>query len=175
MDMNTIIGEMERREAIATSAGATDGNKILRTRALDGKIDESFLPASGGVSAETVIASESLAAGDWIHFHVVSGQRRIRRANAADNTKPAQGYVTTACNSGEGAQVFTSGINGSVATTGFVAGDVGVSVFLSATTSGGCSKTPPSTTGNVVQRLGFVAEVGGSVRVQFDKSPVVRL
>lgn len=174
LDVNTTSGEIERKTAIATSAGATDADKIPRTGP-DGKLDASFMPATGGESAETVAASEALAAGDWVNFHVVGGARRVRKAVAADNTKVAQGYVAAAVNSGADAQVFTKGINGQVAPAGFTANDVGAPVFLSAGTSGGCSKTPPSGAGNIVQRLGFVVEVSGTVRVQLDMSYLVKL
>lgn len=174
LDVNTTTGEIERKTALIASIGASDANKIPRTGP-DGKLDASFMPATGGESAESVVASEALAAGDWVNFHQVGGARRVRKAVAADNTKPAHGYVTAAANSGENATVYTRGINGAVPATGFTANDVGCAVFLSASTSGGCTKTPPVAAGNIVQRLGFVVEVGGTVRVQLDMSYAVKL
>lgn len=174
LDVNTTTGEIERRTAIATSAGAGDANLIPRTGS-DGKLDASFMPATGGESAETITASEAIAAGDWVNFHQVGGARRIRKAVAADGTKPAHGYVTAAVSGGADGSVFTKGINGAVALTGFTTSDVGLAVFLSAGTSGGCTRTPPSGAGNIVQRLGFVAEVAGTVRVQLDMSYIIKL
>lgn len=174
LDINTTTGEITRRTAIQQSTGATDADKILRTGA-DGKLDSSFLPASGSDSSETIQASEALAAGDWVNIHEVGGARRVRKAVAADTTKPAHGFVTAAVSSGANASVYTSGINAMVATTGFVAADVGKAIFLSAATSGGCAKTPPASTGNIVQRLGFMAEFGGTVRVKIDMSYLVTL
>ena len=175
LDINTTTGNLERKTAIDTSSGAGDANKIPRTGA-DGKLSSSFLPAAGEGSSESIVASENLAAGDWINIHEVSGSRRVRKALASDATKPVHGYVTAAVSSSANATVYTSGINGSVSTTGFVAADVGKPAFLSAATSGGCTKTPPSAAGNIIQRTGYVVEVGGSnVRVQFEPTQPITL
>lgn len=174
LDIDTTTGQMVRRTALQTSAGAGDANKIPRTGA-DGKLDASFMPSTGSESAETIQASESLAAGDWINIHAVSGARRVRKALATDATRPVHGFVTEVVTSGANATVYTRGINASVVTTGFVAADVGSPVFLSAATSGGCTKTAPSTSGNLVQRIGYVIEVGATVRVQMDMSYIVTL
>jgi len=174
LDINTTTGAIVRREAISVSTGTSDADKIVRTKA-NGQLDESLFPSTLGAAAETIQASENLAAGDWVNIHEVSGARRVRRAVASDDTRPAHGYVTSAVTSGSNATVYLGGINTEVATTGFVASDVGRAVFLSASTSGGCSKTPPSSAGNVVQRLGYVVEVASKVRVQLDMSYIVTL
>lgn len=174
LDVDTTTGEIVRRTAIQQSTGAADADMILRTGS-DGKLDSSFLPAAGSDSSETIQASEALAAGDWVNIHDVSGSRRVRKALAADNTKPAHGYVTASVNSGANAAVFTSGVNGSVPLTGFTAADSGKAIFLSAGTSGGCTKTPPTGAGNVVQRLGYVVEISSTLRVRLDMSYIVKL
>lgn len=174
LDLDATSGDIVRRQGLEVSGGATDANKIPITGP-DGKLDASFLPSAGAESTETVTASEALAAGDFVSFHAVSGQRRVRRALATDATRPAHGYVTAAVASGAAAAVLTRGINSSVAVAGFVAADVGVPVFLSAATSGGVTKTPPNGTGNIVQRLGTVIEVSTRVRVNLDQSYTVRV
>jgi hypothetical protein len=173
LDVDVTTGEIVRQTAIQQSTGATDADKILRTGA-DGKLDSSFLPSTSD-SSETIQASEALAAGDWVNLYDVGGSRRARKALATDNTKPAHGYVNTAVNSGANASVFTRGINAAVPLAGFTTADVGKPVFLSAGTSGGVSKTPPGSAGNIVQRLGFVVEVASVVRVQLDMSYIVKL
>jgi len=173
LDVDTTTGEIVRKTGIAVSSGAGDANKIIMTGP-DGKIDNSFLPSIAD-SAETIQAAEALAAGDFVNIYDVSGNRRVRKALATDNTKNAHGYVLMAVNSGANATVYTRGI-ASVAPTGFTAADVGKPVFLSATTAGGVTKTPPNSPGNIVQRLGYVIEVSASaVRVQIDMSYIVRL
>ena len=173
LDVDTTTGEIVRRAGLTTWTGASDANSIIITGA-DGKIDSSFMPSTTD-SAETIQTSEALAAGDFVNIYDVSGSRRVRKALATDNTKPAHGYVTAAVNSGANASVFTKGVNARVPTTGFTAADVGKAVFLSAGTSGGVSKTPPTSEGNVVQRLGFVVEVGSTIRVQLDMSYIVKM
>ncbi len=174
LDINVSTGEIVRRTGIASSTGSGDANKIIMTGA-DGKLDASLLP-SITESAETIVASEALAAGDFVNIHEVSGNRRVRKAIATDNTKPAHGFVTSAVTAGADATVYLRGINTAVPTTGFVASDLGRPVFLSASTAGGVTKTAPSSAGNIVQRLGFVVEVGTSaVRVLLDMSYIVRL
>jgi hypothetical protein len=174
LDVDITTGEIVRQTAIQQSTGASDADKILRTGG-DGKLDSSFLPSTSD-SSETIQASEALAAGDWVNLYDAgSGQRRARKALATDNTKPGHGYVTTAVNSGANASVFTRGINPAVPMSGFTTADVGKPVFLSAGTSGGSTKTPPSASGNIVQRLGFIVEVNGTVRVQLDMSYIVKL
>jgi hypothetical protein len=173
LDVDLTTGEIIRNDAIQVSAGAGDADKILRTGA-DGKIDTSFMPSTSD-SSETIQASEALNQGDFINIYDVSGSRRVRKALATDNTKPAHGYVNAAVSSGASAAVFTRGVNAFVATSGFTSADSGKPVFLSATTSGGISKIPPSASGNIVQRLGFVVEIGGTVRVQLDMSYIVKL
>ncbi|MBX0328259.1 hypothetical protein K2Z83_11285 [Oscillochloris sp. ZM17-4] len=173
LDVDTTTGEIVRQTAIQQSTGATDADKILRTGP-DGKLDSSFLPSTSD-SSETIQASEALSAGDWVNIYNVSGSRRVQKALATDNTKPAHGYVSAAVNSGANASVFTRGINPVVPLSGFTTADVGKPVFLSAGTSGGVTKTPPGAAGNIVQRLGFVVEVGATVRVQIDMSYIVKL
>lgn len=173
LDVDLATGEIIRQDAIQVSAGAADADKVFRTGA-DGKLDSSFLPSTSD-SAETIQATEALAVGDFLNIYEVAGARRVRKALATDNTKPAHGYVNAVVSSGSSATVFTRGINALVALSGFTTADAGKPVFLSASTSGGVSKTPPGTTGNIVQRLGFVIEVGATVRVQLDMSYIVKL
>jgi hypothetical protein len=174
LDINTTTGEIERKTALATSSGATDANKIIRTGA-DGKLDPSLMPSTGSDTAEAITTSEALAAGDWVNIYVTGGARRVRKALATDGTKPAHGFVTAVVNNGAEATVYTQGENGKVPLTGFTANDAGLAVFLSAATAGACTKTPPADAGNIIQRIGYVLEVGATVRVHLDVSSLVKL
>jgi hypothetical protein len=174
VDINTTTGELERKTAINASTGATDADKIARLNA-SGEWDVSMIPSTAGTSAETIQASEDLAAGDFVNVHETGGARRVQKALATDTTKPAHGYVTATVSSGANATVYLTGINANVALTGFTTSDVGKPVFLSAGTSGGVTKTPPTSTGNLLQRLGYIVEVAGTVRVQLDMSYAVKM
>jgi hypothetical protein len=86
-----------------------------------------------------------------------------------DNTKPAQGFVLASYASSATATVYLAGVNTAIPVGTYVAADVGKPVFLS--TSGGTTLTPPSTTGNLLQQVGWVDVVGTTVSVNLINSP----
>ncbi len=128
------------------SAGAGDAGKIP---ALDstGRVDTSVLPV--GVGAETVnaLASEALAAGDFVNMWNNTGVINARKADATVAGKEAHGFVLSAVTLGNTAMVYTDGQNTQCASL-----TLGPQ-FLS-TTAGKCSSTPPSASGNIVQLVG---------------------
>ena len=130
-----------------TSAGAGDAGKIPALSA-NGKLDPSMMPPGVGEEARTVVASETLAAGDLVNLWNDAGTIKVRKADATTNGKRAHGFVESAVTSGASATVFYVGINGSV--TGLT---VGSDYFLG-TTPGAVTTAPPSATGNLVQRVG---------------------
>lgn len=166
LDITT--GKLKQFAGTDQSTGATNAGDIV---ALDstGKLDPSLLPSSGGEAAHAIVCSEALAVGDWINIYNNGGTRAVRRALATDATKPAHGFVKTAYTAGQTANVYVDGTNSNVATTGFVASDIGQKAFLSSTTSGGATKTCPQVSGNLVQVIGHVVDVtGGAVSIELD-------
>lgn len=133
-------------EAAASSAGAADAGKVIALNA-SGDLDSSMLPPGIGADTSTIAATENLAAGDFVNIYNSSGAK-VRKADASTAGKHAHGFVLAAVTSGNNATVYHEGTNNQV--TGATAGDV----YLSASTPGGFTSTPPSSTGNVVQRLG---------------------
>ncbi len=133
--------------ATVTSAGVGNAGDIV---ALDdtGHLDSSVLPTGIGADTATVAASENLAAGDYINLYSDSGTAKARKADASTAGKHAHGFVLAAVTSGNNASVYFEGTNTQV--TGATPGDV----YLSATTAGGFTSTPPSGSGNIVQKLG---------------------
>jgi hypothetical protein len=131
-----------------TSAGVSDDGKIV---SLDpsGKLDATLFPP-GLSSAQIVQASETLAAGDAINLHDVSGSIRVRKADAsfANAGKSCDGFVAAGVASGANATVLQEGAN--VASAGLT---VGARVYLAAT-PGGVTSTPPATAGHTVQCVG---------------------
>lgn len=141
-------GKLKEVEATVITTGASDAGKII---ALDsaGLIDASLMPA--GVGAEVVVAasSENLTAGDFVNLHNNGGTINVRKADASNNTKPADGFVLANVTSPANATVYLiSGQN--TAVSGLT---VGADYYLS-TTPGLVTATAPSGTGNIVQRLG---------------------
>lgn len=101
---------------------------------------------SGGASTP-ITASEALAANDIVSVWNSSGAK-VRKANATDSTKIGIGFVDAAVSSSASATVKFAGI-----ISGLSGLTIGADYFLS-TTGGGITTTPPSASGNIVQKIG---------------------
>lgn len=143
-------GVLREREAITTSAGSADAGKIP---ALDGsgRLPSDMLPVGIGADTATIQASENLAAGDYVNVHSVGGAFRVRKADATTAGKEAHGFVLASATSGANATVYLA-----KGTNTQVTGQVPGVVYLS-TTPGLGATTPPTGSGQVVQRLGTAA------------------
>ena len=144
-------GRIKEDQSVATSAGAGDAGKLAELNA-SGKFDNSFLPV--GIGAETFVApaSENLAAGDIVNVYNNGGALNVRKADATTEGSEASGFVLSAVTSGANATVYFEQLNDQVT---FIAGDIGGDLWLS-TTAGTSTTTPPSASGNVVQKIGKV-------------------
>lgn len=142
-----VSGQLKEVAGTQTSTGTAEANKLVALDA-NGKLDASLLPTGVGDDIALVQASEALAAGDYVNIHNVSGSARVRKADATTAGKEAHGFVLEGVSSGAQATVYFEGQNNQVsgATPGVV--------FLS-TTPGQGTATPPSSAGNIVQRIGF--------------------
>ena len=101
-----------------------------------------------GLSRGDLTASEDVAAGDFVNIHASSGAR-IRKADASDDTRPADGFAAAAVLTGASGEVLLpgqvlSGLSGLAA---------GASYYLSET-AGAITPTPPSGSGCLVQFVG---------------------
>jgi hypothetical protein len=126
-----------------SSAGAGDSGKIPALDA-SGRLDNSFLPVGIGADTAIITASEALAAGDFVNVWA-SG---VRKADASTSGKEAHGFVLTAVAAAAPATVYFEGTNTQV--TGMTSGVV----FLSPTTAGLATATPPTTAGHISQIIG---------------------
>jgi len=140
-------GTITEREGTVTSAGAGNAGDIV---ALDagGKLDSSVLPTGVGAETKLINASEALAAGDWVNIYSATGTAKCRKADATSVGKEANGFVLAAVNQNADATVYVAGINNVL--SGLTDGDV----YYLSTSAGIGSTTAPSSSGNVVQRLG---------------------
>jgi hypothetical protein len=145
--LRLLSGVISELEALVTSAGAGDAGKIP---ALDGtgKLDNSLMPVGTGADTKLVPASENLAAGDKVNIWNDAGTAKVRKADATVAGKEANGFVLSAVTLGNNATVYFDGTNTQLA--GLTPG----AVYYLATTAGGITTTPPSGSGNVVQRVG---------------------
>jgi hypothetical protein len=135
-------------EAIITSAGAGDSGKIVALDA-NGRLDESMLPVGIGADTASILASETLAAGDFVDIYDNTGTATCRKADVSATGKTADGFVLAGATSGNNATIYFEGQNNQL--TGLTAG---VSYFSSPTVPGGVTATAPSTSGQVVQFVG---------------------
>lgn len=141
-------GQLTEVVSNQASAGAGDAGKIV---ALDstGRIDNTMMPVGIGADTQVVVTSEALAAGDVVNIWNNAGTPNARKADASVSGKEAMGFVLAAVTSGGNATVYFEGTDTQV--TGQTAGVV----YLSPTTPGKTTSTPPSASGQVVQRVGY--------------------
>ena len=134
--------------SVQTSAGAGSAGRLA---ALDsaGRLDASMMPTGIGADTAAIVASEALAAGDLVNIWSNGGTANVRKADASTTGKDAHGFVLVAVASAGTATVYFDGTNTQV--TGLTPGVQ----FLSAATPGKSTGTAPTTSGGIVQRVGF--------------------
>jgi len=140
------------------SAGAGDSGVVV---ALDttGRIDSSMMPVGIAADTQVIVASEALAAGDYVNVWNNTGTPSVRKADASTSGKEAHGFVLSAVSSAGNATVYFEGTNTQVS------GQTAGVVFLSDTTAGQGKASAPTGTGKTVQRIGF-ATTATSVNFQ---------
>lgn len=144
---NMVSGLLTERFSKQTSAGAGDAGEIPALDA-SGRLDASMMPTGVAADTQIVTASEALAAGDVVNIWNSSGAK-VRKADASVSGKEAHGFVIASVLISGSATVYFIGTNAQV--TGLTPGVQ----YLSATTPGLVSASPPTGTGQIVQRIGF--------------------
>jgi len=142
-----VAGKLKEIAGLVTSTGSADAGKIPQLDG-SGRLDSSLMPVGFGSETKTIQAVENLAAGDFVNIHVVSGNVRVRKADAS-NGRVAHGFVLSAVTSGQNATVYYGNLN-----TGVSGLTIGDEQYLSGTTAGAVTSTAPTTSGHTVQRLG---------------------
>lgn len=151
-------------EAEAAQTGGGGNANTIAALDASGRLDSTMMPT--GVGAETVViqAAGNLAAGDLVNLYEAAGVSRVRKADASAAATFANGFVIAAVTSGNDATVYLGGILSGL--TGLTVGKT----FLS-TTPGVATAVPPTSTGNIVQSIGFAVDAT-SIAIDF-KSPIV--
>jgi hypothetical protein len=163
--LQNIAGQITEVVAgITTSAGAGDAGKLPALNSA-GQLDQSFMPTGIGADTQSIIASESLTAGDLINIWNNAGVANVRKADATTIGKEANGFVLSSVTALSNALVYFEGNN--TAVTGRTPGKQ----FLS-TTAGSTTTVAPSTSGNAVQAVGFATS---ATNINFQSSPSVVL
>lgn len=158
--VNNVITEVF---GVQTSAGAANAGDIV---ALDntGRIADSMMPVGVGADTALIVASEALAAGDWVNVWNDSDFAKVRKADAATAGKEVHGFVLAAVTNGSLATVYFEGTNTQVS------GQTPGPVYLQ-TTAGTGGPTAPSASGNLVQQVGVALS---ATSVNFERNaPVV--
>jgi len=166
LTVDPATGLKKQVQALATSAGAGDANKITRTGA-DGKLHSSLM--ANGVEIQTKIypSNGNIANGDFINIYDDSGTPTARKADATNNRK-AIGYVLEGNGNAPPANVtvYMSGTNSAVT---IAATESGKNVFLAA--AGGFSASVPTPGATVIlQRLGIVSKAN---EIVFESDPEI--
>lgn len=148
----------------ASSAGASDAGKLA---ALDsaGRLDATMMPVGIGADVASIVASEALSAGDLVNIYSNGGVANVRKADATTAGKEAHGFVLAGVAQSASATVYFEGTN--TQCSGLTPGNQ----FLS-TTAGKCAAAAPSSSGNVVQRVGFAIS---ATAMNFQSQPPVVL
>lgn len=157
-------GTITEKVSNQASAGAGDAGKIVALDAT-GRIDNSMMPTGIGADTANITTSEALSAGDLVNVWNSTGAK-VRKADASSAGKEAHGFVLAAASSGASATVYFEGTDTQV--TGLTPGVQ----YLSATTPGAATATPPSGSGQVVQRVGFAT---AATALNFQSQPPVVL
>lgn len=157
--LQNIAGKI--KEKIASVVATADS--VVATDAT-GRIDVSFLPVGVGPEIILATATESIASGAWVNVYNNGGVISVRNADATTNGKPAHGFVTAAYVSTNIATIYAPS-NTNTALTGLT---LGAEYFLSTTPGAGVATTPPSSSGNIVQRLGVADKVTEIVFFPYD-------
>ena len=161
-------GNLAETEAVNASAGAGDAGKIP---ALDstGRLDDTMMPVGIGADTKSLATSEDLAASDVVNVYDNTGTSTARKADAsaANAGKLVVGFVLEGSTSPGPATVYFEGtITG---LSGLTPGDT---YFVSGSTPGAVTNTPPTTTGYITQKVGVAIS---ATELSFEPGePVIR-
>lgn len=141
--------------ALESSAGAGDEGKIVALNA-SGKIDATMMPADYDPEGYylSVTAAGNIAAGDLVNYHNASGAK-VRKADCSSNGFFANGFAPAAILDTVAGNIRLA--QGTLTKTGHGLA-IGATVYQDPATPGGLTVTPPSTTGQYAQRVGFVID-----------------
>ncbi len=140
---NVAMSQNATTEALALKADTAD---------LAAAIDAQILAQT----ALSVQVTENVAAGDFVNFGLISGNRRARLALATTDTSLfANGFAPSAIASGATGLILPAGWNRNAAGVAAAANQV----WLSSTVPGGWTATPPD--GVLLQALGMADPANG--------------
>lgn len=144
-----------------SAGGASDANKLAQLDT-NGRLTVAMMPVGFAADIDTIIAGEALSAGNLVSIQ--SGGAFKADASAG---KPAHGFVLASYASGATATVYFEGTCGGL--SGLTLGPV----FLSPTTPGAVTNTPPvSGSGKLQQAVGLAVS---TTAINFQFEPATQL
>lgn len=150
----------------AQLGGSGYEGKIVALSTTAGLLDATMLPSGIGAATTSIATSESLSAGDIVNIYNDAGTPKARKANAVDANKPACGFVLAGVTSPSNAVVYTDGL-----ITGLSALVPGTRRYLSESTPGLTTATPPTGAGQVVAGVGRA--VTATTMMFFPDTPIL--
>lgn len=159
-----IAGAISEVFATVVSAGAADGGKIVALGD-DGLLDATLMPSGIGANMGAASASEAIAARDLVNVYNDAGIVKVRKADASTTGKEANGWAPAA---------IANGVDGTIQYGGQMTGLTGLTAgkrYLSDTTPGLSTDTPPAGTGKIVQVVG-TAISATAMNVEID-NPII--
>jgi len=162
--------DMTEQIPITTSTGPSDGGKVVATLESTGRFDLTVMPAEIAPEVVDAVASEALAAGDFVNLWSDAGVLSARKADASGGVgKKADGYTLDAVLDEGTARVYKNGINDQ--RSGLT---VGVEYYLSNTVPGGllAKGSAPTTATHILQRIG-IAKSATEIFVEIE-NPIIR-
>lgn len=156
---------MAKQDINYGAAGNDHAGDPLRTAFSKAKANFDELYARAGVAYD-LEASEDLDDGDPVNLHIVSAVVKMRKADAADTTKPADGFVPVGVANGYVGTFYGRGaIN-----DGFAAATLtpGAPYYLAV--GGGVTATLPTTT---LQGQQYLGKALSDTELMFDPAPMI--
>jgi hypothetical protein len=164
--LRMVAGAIEEIVATVTSTGVAEAGDVVALDA-NGRLDQSVMPVGIGADIVNIEASENLAAGDMVNVWDDGGTPKVRKASAGAIGTQAHGFVISAVTSGQNGNIYFEGNNNQV--TGLTGG---TTYYLDAAVAGGLTATPPSSTGDIVQRVG-IATSATNINIEIGQPIVV--
>lgn len=149
--------------SIATPTGSADAGGVPELDA-NGQIPAGFLPGSEQADRES---NEVLGGNAFVNVFDDAGTTNVRNAIATAFITKASGFVVESATGGDTVNVRSEGVVSGF--TGLIPGDP---VFLSPTTPGGITQTPPvAGSGLLWQKVG-IADSFTEIRLDIDNDPI---
>lgn len=155
----TQLVDTQNNETILEDVLDAEFDKLtMIAQEINSKADKALAGVAAGAGAAfiaTATASTVLAKNDFVNLYDNAGVFSVRKADANDPTKFANGFVLAAYGIGDAVAVALAGLNPILVAAALP------EVWLSGTTPGSFTTVAPSAAGQIVQSLGPALPLAG--------------